>query len=686
MSKRSRNDKEAPKGGPLQFNTSSIILLVVVVLLLVLLFRSSVGHFGQQAYDYKDLNELVADAKAGDISTISIATDGSITGTYGNAAISKPGIKNPREFTANGGASFTQGPIFKQLWDLSQAVTPGASTPTNGLKITIEKAEWYEGFLPFLLIGILPFLLIWLLFRSMMRGAGGPGGVLSFGKSRHSLISKDKTKKTFKDVAGIEEAKYEVEELVGFLKNPKKFQRLGARIPRGVLLIGPPGTGKTLLAKAIAGEADVPFFSISGSDFVEMFVGVGASRVRDLFEQAREHSPCIIFLDEIDAVGRRRGTGLGGGHDEREQTLNAILVEMDGFESDEKIIVMAATNRPDVLDPALLRPGRFDRHVYVELPDVRGREEILKVHASKVRLAPDVSLNALARGTPGFSGAKLENMINEAALIAVKNDHPAITMEDLDDARDKVMMGVEKRRRMIDKKELWNTAYHETGHALVSYLHPDSTKPHKVTIIPRGPAMGMTQILPDRDMYSYSKTQLKAQLQVLYAGRIAEELFTGDISTGAKGDIDQATHIIRKMVTEFGMSEKLGPISYESDEEDTFLGRDIGRTKMVSDKTNEMIDNEVRKVCDEMYQAATELMVKNAEHVHHVARALMEYESLTFKEIKELVETGKLSRPAVHDVTEEFMPRSAKEDIAKLNERKHPKDDHLGGLQGLAPA
>jgi cell division protease FtsH len=503
--------------------------------------------------------------------------------------------------------------------------------------------------LTLMLLNLIPWLLlaffIYIFVFRQLRGPGGPGGVLSFGKSRATLISKEKTKKTFKDVAGIDEAKQEVEEIVGFLKNPKKFQRLGGRIPKGVLLIGPPGTGKTLLAKSIAGEADVPFFSISGSDFVEMFVGVGASRVRDLFQQARESSPCIIFLDEIDAVGRRRGTGIGGGHDEREQTLNEILVQMDGMESDEKIIVMAATNRSDVLDPALLRPGRFDRHVYVDLPDVKGREEILRVHCKRVKLAPDTDLSQLAKSTPGSSGADLENIINEAALIAVMKDKEGIDMYDLDEARDKVAWGREKKSRVMDEAELWVTAYHEAGHALLSYVLPECDKPAKVSIIPRGPYLGVTISPPTKDVYGHSRKQLLGRIKMAYGGRIAEQMFTGDVTTGAKSDIEQASNIVRKMVCEWGMSEKLGPIKYSEDSDDAvFLGRDISHRQGHSDATAIAIDEEVRRIVDQCYRDAEEILQQHRNDIEVIARALMEYEVINGSEMDALMKTGKLEK------------------------------------------
>jgi len=519
-----------------------------------------------------------------------------------------------------------------------------------------ERSQW-----PLLLLNFIPWiillLLVYFFFIRQLRGPGGPGGVLSFGKSRATLITRDKAKKTFKDVAGVEEARSEVQELVGFLKNPRKFQRLGGRIPKGVLLIGPPGTGKTLLAKAIAGEANVPFYSISGSDFVEMFVGVGASRVRDLFQQARENSPCIIFLDEIDAVGRRRGTGLGGGHDEREQTLNEILVQMDGMESDEKIIVMAATNRPDVLDPALLRPGRFDRHVYVDLPDVKGREQILRVHARNVKMAPDTDLSVLAKTTPTFSGADLENIINEAALIAVMRDKEGIDNKDLEEARDKVTWGREKKSRVMDEADRWVSAYHEAGHALLGLVIPDVDKPHKVTIIPRGPSLGATHFLPSKDVYNRTCKELTGQIQVAYGGRIAEEIFIGDISTGAKGDIDQASSIARKMVCEWGMSDKLGPIKYQEDEETVFLGREITKSQSHSPDTLRLIDDEVRKIIDTAFEGAKKIIEEHREAIERVAKALMEYEVISGEELAALVKDGTL--PSDRKPIKQVAPRTA---------------------------
>jgi cell division protease FtsH len=514
-------------------------------------------------------------------------------------------------------------------------------------------------------------LLVWYFFFRQIRATGGPGNILSFGKSRARFITADKVKTTFADVAGIEEAKEEVAEIVEFLKNPQKFARLGGRIPRGILLVGPPGTGKTLLAKAIAGEAGVPFLSISGSDFVEMFVGVGASRVRDLFRQAKENSPCIIFLDEIDAVGRRRGTGLGGGHDEREQTLNQILVEMDGFDTDEGIIVMAATNRPDVLDPALLRPGRFDRQVVIDLPDVKGREEILRIHARKVKLARDVDLKVVARATPMFSGADLASLINEAAIIATMKKKDAVEMADLEEARDKVLWGRQKKSRVVVEEEKRIAAYHEAGHALVASSLPECDPVHKVTIIPRGRAGGATMSLPERDRYMLSRAYCQAQLAVLFGGRVAEELFFPDISSGAQDDIRKATDLARRMVCEFGMSEKLGPVSYLEEEEHLFLGREIARTRNHSEETARAIDAEVRRFIDEAYARAREIISSRRDRLEAVAQALLKYETLTGDEIRSLLKGESIDAWKERERAEEL----ARQERARAEERADRREE-----------
>ena len=478
----------------------------------------------------------------------------------------------------------------------------------------------------------------------MRQMQSGSGRAMGFGKSRAKLLNENKDKVTFLDVAGIDEAKSELEEIVEFLKDPTKFQRLGGKIPKGALLVGPPGTGKTLLARAIAGEANVPFFSISGSDFVEMFVGVGASRVRDMFEQGRKSAPCIIFIDEIDAVGRHRGAGLGGGNDEREQTLNQLLVEMDGFDSTQGVILIAATNRPDVLDPALLRPGRFDRQVVVPNPDIVGRTKILEVHTRKLALAPDVDIKVIARGTPGFSGADLANLSNEAALLAARRNKRLVTMLDFEDAKDKVMMGAERRSMVMTLKEKELTAYHEAGHALVGVFTPGNDPLHKVTIIPRGRALGVTMNLPERDKYSETKTEMKAKLAMIFGGRVAEELIFGkeNITSGASNDILQATQRARAMVVEWGMSEALGPLRYSENEEDVFLGRSVTQRKSMSDETAKLIDQEIRKFIDNAESHARKILKKNLKHLHNLAKALLEFETLSGDDVKELISKGKI--------------------------------------------
>ncbi len=501
-----------------------------------------------------------------------------------------------------------------------------------------------------LLVAAFPILIIialFVFFMRQMQGGGGGKGPMSFGKSKARLMSEDQIKTTFADVAGVDEAKEDVKEIVDFLRDPSKFQRLGGRIPKGVLMVGSPGTGKTLLAKAIAGEAKVPFFSISGSDFVEMFVGVGASRVRDMFEQAKKQSPCIIFIDEIDAVGRHRGAGMGGGHDEREQTLNQLLVEMDGFEGNEGVIVIAATNRPDVLDPALLRPGRFDRQVVVSLPDILGREQILKVHMKKVPLAEGVEPSLIARGTPGFSGADLANLINEAALFAARRNQRLVTMEELELAKDKIMMGAERKSMVMNEKEKLNTAYHESGHAIIGRLMPEHDPVYKVSIIPRGRALGVTMFLPEEDKYSHSKRFLIGQICSLFGGRLAEELTLGfdGVTTGASNDIERATKIARNMVTRWGLSEKLGPLQYDTDSEEPFLGRSAGQAQTVySPETAQRIDEEIRSIIDECYATARRVLVENRDKLDDMADALMKYETIDRLQIDDIME-GRTPRP-----------------------------------------
>lgn len=537
-----------------------------------------------------------------------------------------------------------------------------------------------------LLITFLPLLLIlgliYFLVRQQLRSAGR--GAMSFGKSRARLLSQDRNKVTFKDVAGVEEAKDEVEELVDFLKDPKKFQRLGGKIPKGVLMVGSPGTGKTLLAKAIAGEADVPFFSISGSDFVEMFVGVGASRVRDMFEQGKKNAPCLIFIDEIDAVGRHRGHGLGGGHDEREQTLNALLVEMDGFDTQEGIIIIAATNRPDVLDPALLRPGRFDRQVTVSLPDVKGREEILRVHSKKVKLAEEADLSKIARGTPGFSGAELANLINEAALLAARRDLKAISTAELEEARDKVRWGRERRSLALSEKEKENTAYHEAGHAILIEMLEHTEPLHKVTIIPRGPSLGSTMWLPEEDKFTLRRNEILDDLVVAMGGRVAEEIKFGDVTNGAMGDIRQATSLARKMVCAWGMSAKMGMIEYGEDEGTVFLARDLGRSRNYSEATAERIDEEVKRLIDEAYAHATKLLTEHRDRLDAIAAALLEYETLDGPQIKEIMQHGRMLNPPAPRQKPPAPPPIPKATVARPTQ---VEDEDAGGLApGLAGA
>ena len=506
-----------------------------------------------------------------------------------------------------------------------------------------------RGLLSQILIAWFPMLLligVWVFFMRQMQGGGGKA--MSFGKSRARMMTQEQIKTTFADVAGCDEAKEEVAEIVDFLREPKKFQNLGGKIPKGILMVGPPGTGKTLLAKAIAGEAKVPFFTISGSDFVEMFVGVGASRVRDMFEQAKKNAPCLIFIDEIDAVGRQRGAGLGGGHDEREQTLNQMLVEMDGFEGNEGVIVIAATNRPDVLDPALTRPGRFDRQVVVGLPDVKGREQILKVHMRKVPVGPDVDAMTLARGTPGYSGADLANLVNEAALFAARTNKRIVTMVEFEKAKDKINMGPERRTMIMTDKQKESTAYHEAGHAIVGYLVPEHDPVHKVTIIPRGRALGVTFFLPEGDQVSISQKQLESKLSTLYAGRLAEDLIYGEenISTGASNDIKVATNIARNMVTQWGFSDKLGPILYTEDDGEVFLGRSMAKAKHMSDETAHVIDEEVRAIVTRNYARARQILIDNMDILHAMKDALVKYETIEEEQIKQLMNRQPVTPPA----------------------------------------
>jgi cell division protease FtsH len=540
----------------------------------------------------------------------------------------------------------------------------------HGLLMTIF-INWFP---MLLLIGV------WIFFMRQMQGGGGRGA-MSFGKSKARMLGEDQVKTTFADVAGVEEAKEEVGELVEFLRDPSKFQRLGGKIPSGVLMVGSPGTGKTLLAKAIAGEAKVPFFTISGSDFVEMFVGVGASRVRDMFEQAKKHAPCIIFIDEIDAVGRHRGAGLGGGHDEREQTLNQLLVEMDGFEGNEGVIVIAATNRPDVLDPALLRPGRFDRQVVVPLPDVRGREQILKVHMRKVPMSDNAKASIIARGTPGFSGADLANLVNEAALFAARANKRLVDMEDLEKAKDKIMMGTERRSMVMSEDEKKLTAYHEAGHAIVGRSMPSHDPVYKVSIIPRGRALGVTMFLPEADRYSHSKEFLESQLCSLFGGRIAEELVFGadKVTTGASNDIMRSTELARNMVTRWGLSEKLGPLTYSEDEGEVFLGHSVAQHKAVSDETAHDIDKEIRSIIDRAYGRAEEILKTHLDKLHLMAKALMKFETIDSDQIDDIMDGKEPRPPADWDDSEPTTPDS---DDSTTKDAGAKPDSTIGGPAG----
>ena len=598
--------------------TKNLALWVVIAVVLMLVFN----HFGprQVSSQRMEYSQFIADVKQGRVQRV-IIEDRSIRGV----------LQNGERFnTYNPG-------------------DPGLLGDLLGSNVVIDaRPPEQQGLLMQMFISWFPMLVligVWIFFMRQMQGGAGGRGALSFGKSRARMLGEDQVKITFADVAGVEEAKEEVAELVEFLRDPAKFQKLGGKIPRGVLMVGSPGTGKTLLAKAIAGEAKVPFFTISGSDFVEMFVGVGASRVRDMFEQAKKHAPCIIFIDEIDAVGRHRGAGLGGGHDEREQTLNQLLVEMDGFEGNEGVIVIAATNRPDVLDPALLRPGRFDRQVVVPLPDVRGREQILRVHMQKVPVSEDVQPNIIARGTPGFSGADLANLVNEATLFAARTNKQVVEMGDFEKAKDKIMMGAERRSMVMSDDEKHLTAYHESGHAIIGRLVPSHDPVYKVSIIPRGRALGVTMFLPVEDRYSYSKQRLESQIASLFGGRIAEQLIFGPecVTTGASNDIQRATEIARNMVTRWGLSDRLGPLTYMEDQGEVFLGHSVTQHKMISDETSHIIDEEIRSIIDQNFRRAEKILTDNLEKVHLMAEALIKYETIDSEQIDDIM-SGKPPR------------------------------------------
>ena len=604
----------------MNFSRNMALWLVIALLVFALfnLFQGTAQRGQELPLAFSD---FLTSVEAGDIRDVTLQGSG-ITGHY----------RDGRNFSTYAPDNANLVPILTKYGVRISALPYDDDSPTL-FSILIS---WFP---MLLLIGV------WIFFMRQMQSGGGKA--MGFGKSKARLLTENSNRVTFEDVAGIDEAKQELEEIVEFLKDPHKFQRLGGKIPKGCLLVGPPGTGKTLLARAIAGEANVPFFTISGSDFVEMFVGVGASRVRDMFEQGKKNAPCIIFIDEIDAVGRHRGAGLGGGNDEREQTLNQLLVEMDGFETNEGVILIAATNRPDVLDPALLRPGRFDRQVTVPNPDILGREKILKVHMRQVPLAPDVDPRVIARGTPGFSGADLANLINEAALLAARIGKRVVTMQEFEDAKDKVMMGAERRSMVMTEDEKKLTAYHEAGHALVGLKVPKYDPLHKVTIIPRGRALGITMSLPERDRLSYSKLELESKLAVMYGGRVAEELVFGkeNVTTGAGNDIQQATSWARRMVTEFGFSDKLGRLRYSDNEEEIFLGHSVTRQKNVSDKTAALIDEEVRRLIDEAEKTARVILTKDRKELEIIAKALLEYETLTGDEVNALLRGESIIRP-----------------------------------------
>jgi cell division protease FtsH len=634
----------------------NLILWAVIAVVLMSVFNNfSPQNAGPTALSY---SEFITEVKSGNVDSVKI-DDRTVTGQ----------TVSGEQFT-----TYTP-PDDPQLINdlLANNVEIEASPPDQRSLLVDILISWFP---MLLLIGV------WIFFMRQMQGGGGGRGAMSFGKSKARLMGEDQVKLNFSDVAGVEEAKEEVVELVEFLRDPGKFQKLGGKIPRGVLMVGSPGTGKTLLAKAIAGEAKVPFFSISGSDFVEMFVGVGASRVRDMFAQAKKHAPCIIFIDEIDAVGRQRGAGLGGGHDEREQTLNQLLVEMDGFEGNEGIIVIAATNRPDVLDPALLRPGRFDRQVVVPLPDVRGREQILKVHMRKVPIGDDVRADLIARGTPGFSGADLANLVNEAALFAARANKRTVEMDEFERAKDKIVMGAERKSMVMSEDEKKLTAYHEAGHAIVGRLVPEHDPVYKVSIIPRGRALGVTMFLPEDDRYSYSKQRLQSQLSSLFGGRIAEELIFGAerVTTGASNDIERATEIARNMVTKWGLSSKMGPLAYSEERGEVFLGHSVTQHKTLSDETAHAIDEEVRRIIDSNYRRAEQLLKDNIEKLHTMAQALMKYETIDTQQINDIM-AGREARPPRDWRDDE--PKSGQGSLAdsKTNDKK-PKKGTIGDPAG----
>ena len=632
----------------------NLFIWLGIIILVALVLNTFIDSAGNAQSDKMIYSTFLQEVEAGNVNDLVIEGD-VITGNLQN------------------GSNFTT---------IKPEVHEALFTILKDNNVSYENKEIIQSFWS-VIFGFLPFLLliaVWIFFMNRMQGGGGRGA-MSFGKSRARLLTDTQGKITFDDVAGIEEAKEEVEEIVEFLKDPRKFQRLGGKIPKGALLVGQPGTGKTLLARAIAGEADVPFFTISGSDFVEMFVGVGASRVRDMFEQAKKHAPCIIFIDEIDAVGRHRGAGLGGGNDEREQTLNQLLVEMDGFEVNEGIILIAATNRPDVLDPALLRPGRFDRQVVVPLPDIIGREKILEVHIKKVPLAPDFNPRVIARGTPGFSGADLANLVNEAALLAARKGKRLVSAAEFEHAKDKVMMGAERRSMVMTEDERKLTAFHEAGHALVAYFSPASDPIHKATIIPRGRALGMVVRLPERDQYSISREKMHSNLAIAMGGRIAEEVVFGydKVTSGASGDFQQATSLARKMVTQMGMSDKLGPLLYHENEEEVFLGHSVARQQNVSEETARLIDTEIKKFIDEAYKVAEKIIKTHRKKLDKIGNALLEYETLTGAEIEALIKNKKIEREPPESPEDLTAKKKVKSSVPSAGRKTtKPKDKDFG--------
>ncbi len=610
----------------------NILFWLAVAVLLIFTFNVIQGKqaYLPQAGGRLSYSDFMAQARSGEISNVVIKGE-ELSGVY--AASGKP---------------------FRVMVPPNENIVDRLQG--SAVQITAEEIDPEQISFLSILVSLLPAFLIigvWLFFMRQMQGKGG-GGAMGFGKSRAKMLTEKHGRVTFDDVAGIEEAKQELEEIVEFLKDPQKYSRLGGKIPKGALLVGSPGTGKTLVARAVAGEANVPFFTISGSDFVEMFVGVGASRVRDMFEQGKKNAPCIIFIDEIDAVGRHRGAGLGGGNDEREQTLNQLLVEMDGFESNEGVIILAATNRPDVLDPALLRPGRFDRQIVVPLPDIKGREKILLVHMKKIPLANNVDTHVIARGTPGFSGADLANLVNEAALLAARHGKRVVSMEELEEAKDKVLMGAERKSMLMSEDEKKLTAYHEAGHALIALHEPASDPVHKATIVPRGRALGLVMRLPERDRLSVSREKLHADLAVAMGGRVAEEIIFGydKVTTGASSDISMATDMARRMVTEWGMSDKLGPLRYASNQEEVFLGHSVAQSKNMSDDTAALVDSEVRRIVEQAYQRAKQLLTDNLKELHLIAKALLEYELLSGDDIKALLAGKPIIRNDENDTSQ----------------------------------